>query len=111
MTGFGLSRRTRTFLLWTARLAFLAYFLQLSAVDHWHSHFSDVIGVEGTSAHVMHCHGTSDCATMGGAEFALSAQPATLPVPSIVSLRFESAAQALPEAAFISPPSEPPQAA
>ena len=111
MIGFGLSRHTRTFLLWTARLAFLAYLLQLSAVDHWHSHFSDVVGVEGSSAHVMHCHGAGDCASMGGAEFALSAQPATLPVPSTHSLRFESAAQDMPEAAFISPPSEPPQAA
>jgi hypothetical protein len=110
MTGFGLSRRTRTFLLWTARLALVVYLVQLAAVDHWHTHIGDIEGVEGSSAHVQHCHGAGDCATNAGPAIDANAQPAMLPVPSTVTLGLESPSQIAPEAAFISPPSEPPQA-
>ena len=111
MTRFGLSRRTRFFLLWTARLALVVYLVQLSAVDHWHSPIGNIVGVEGSSAHVEHCHGAGDCSTSGGAALTANAEPTTLPVPSLVSLRLENATQLRPLAVLISPPVEPPQAA
>jgi len=111
MTDSGLPRRTRAFLLWTARLALVAFLIQLGAVDHWHADFGNVVDVEGSSAHVEHCHGTGDCSTSGGSALALNASPATVPVPSIVALRIESPLTRTPQAAFITPPSEPPQAA
>jgi hypothetical protein len=46
----------------TARLAVMVIAVQLAALDH---HFSvqDVVGVEGSSAHALHCHGdTQGCA-------------------------------------------------
>jgi hypothetical protein len=111
MTRFGLSRRTRTFLLWAARLALLAYIMQLGAFDHWHSHFDGVVGVEGSSAHVQHCHGAGDCSAGGGAALVADNLPATLPRAAGITYAFESASQAAPLSAFITPPSEPPQAA
>lgn len=111
MTYFSLSRRTRTFLLWTARLALLVYLVQLSAIDHWHAHFSDVVGVEGTSAHVQHCHGAGDCSSNDSAAFSVTSQPVTLPVPSLFTYGLENPSQPTPQAAFISPPNQPPQAA
>jgi len=111
MTRSGLTRRSRSFLLWTARLALVVYLMQLSAVDHWHSHIGDVVGVEGSSAHVEHCHGAGDCSTTGGPALSANAQPTILPVPSVVALGLDGQAELAPQAAFISPPSEPPQAA
>jgi hypothetical protein len=111
MTRFGLSRRTRFFLLWTARLALVAFVVQLSAVDHWHTHAGDIVGIEGSSAHVEHCHGASDCSTSGSAALTANAEPTTLPVPTYVSFGLEAATSLAPQAAFISPPGEPPRAA
>jgi hypothetical protein len=112
MTRSGLSRRTRFFLLWTARLALVAYLVQLVAIDHWHTHIADVTGIEGTSSHVEHCHGAGDCSSSGGATALASNAPATtLTLPGQTTLRFDHAASLTPEAAFISPPSEPPRAA
>jgi hypothetical protein len=110
MTRFGLSRRTRFFLLWTARLALVAYLVQLSAADHWHSHF-DVAGVENTAVHVSHCHGAGDCSSGGAAVSALGADVVTLPAPHVALRAIEITSLDTPQAAFISPPSEPPQAA
>jgi len=111
MTRLRLSRRTRFFLLWTARLALVAFIVQLSAVDHWHGQFGNVVGVEGSSAHVEHCHAAGDCSTSGSAALTANAEPTTLPVPSVVSFGIEASTLLAPQAAFISPPSEPPQAA
>jgi hypothetical protein len=111
MTRFGLSRRTRFFLLWTARLALVAYLVQLSAIDHWHSHFGDVVGVEGSAAHVQHCHGAGDCSSEGGPALSVYSQPATLPAPAGVSFNLPQLSELTPQSAFITPPSEPPQAA
>jgi hypothetical protein len=111
MSYFGLSRRTRTFLLWTARLALVVYLVQLSAVDHWHADFSDVVGVEGSSAHVQHCHGAGDCSSGDSAAFSVASQPVALPVPSLFTYGLENPSQLAPRAAFIAPPIQPPQAA
>ncbi|HWC31207.1 MAG TPA: hypothetical protein VG845_14090 [Dehalococcoidia bacterium] len=54
--------RLRTLVGITARIALVVMTLQIVAFDH---HFSvkDVVGVEGSSAHTMHCHGdTAGCA-------------------------------------------------
>jgi hypothetical protein len=111
MTRFGLSRRTRNFLLWTARLALVVYLVQLSAVDHWHAHAGDIVGVEGSSEHVQHCHGAGDCSSGGSAALSVYSEPTTLPVPPVQTTRLEQTSQPVPHAAFISPPSEPPRAA
>jgi hypothetical protein len=111
MSYFGLSRRTRNFLLWTARLALVVYLVQLSAVDHWHGHVGDIVGVEGSSAHVQHCHGAGDCSTTSDPGLSANAGPTTLPVPSVVSFGLPVTSESTPQAAFISPPSEPPRAA
>ena len=111
MTRFGLSRRIRFFLLWTARLALVAYLVQLSAADHWHSHFDQVAGVENSAAHVDHCHGAGDCSSGGASAPALGTDVLTLPVPNYTLHGIEISSQTPPQAAFISPPSEPPQAA
>jgi hypothetical protein len=110
MTHFGLSRRTRTFLLWSARLAFLAYFVQISAMDHWHTHITDVLGVQDTSAHVQHCHGAGDCSTSDVSTISANAELETRLIQPAAYFRIETVAQLTPEAAFISPPSEPPRA-
>lgn len=111
MSYFGLSRRTRIFLLWTARLALVVYLVQLSAFDHWHSRFGDVVGVEGSSAHVQHCHGAGDCSTTSDPGLSANAGPTTLPSPSLLSFGLPATSDLTPQAAFISPPSRPPQAA
>jgi len=111
MTHFGLSRRTRFFLLWAARLALVAYVVQLSAIDHWHTHFGDIEGVVGSSAHVQHCHGAGDCSTSDGATISANAELATLSIQPAATFRIETVSQLTPDAAFISPPSEPPRSA
>lgn len=111
MTRFGLSRRTRTFLLWGARLALVAYLVQLSAIDHWHTHITDVVGVEGSSAHVQHCHGAGDCSDGGGALIPADAVLATRQLPPMTTFGVAAASQLTPQAAFIAPPSEPPRSA
>lgn len=108
MTYTELSCRTRTYLLWTARLALVAFVIQLAAVDHWHS---DLSGVEGSPAHAEHCHGAGDCSTGGGAAIALSAQPAPLPRSAALTVGLESPTTIAPQTVFFTPPSEPPQAA
>ncbi|HWC30647.1 MAG TPA: hypothetical protein VG845_11265 [Dehalococcoidia bacterium] len=112
MTTLTLSRRTRTFLLWTARVAFLAYFVQLIAIDHWHTHPSDILGVEGTSTHVEHCHGAGDCSDGGGAvSNPAQAAQASLPLPS-PSLTLGVADNVVaPRAAYTETPGEPPREA
>ncbi|HEY7466238.1 MAG TPA: hypothetical protein VIB47_06055 [Dehalococcoidia bacterium] len=111
MNGFRLSPNTRRFLLWTARLAFLAYFVQIMAIDHWHSHPVDVFGVEGTSAHVAHCHGAGDCSDGGAIPSPTAAAPATLPVPPASLATIAAETQTVPAAALIDTPLQPPRAA
>jgi hypothetical protein len=111
MTGFGLNKRTRAFLLWTARLALLAYLVQIMAIDHWHAHTVDIIGLEGSSAHVAHCHGGGgDCADGGGAATSAVSDVATIPLPPSVAWIEAAGQDRLPAAAFIETPYRPPRA-
>ena len=111
MTGFRLSPKGRRFLLWTARLAFLAHLLQIIAVDHWHAHPSSIAGVEGTAAHVAHCHGGGDCSDGGGV--AGPALPVAAMLPSERSSLTVSDAEGprRPATAFTETPVQPPRAA
>ena len=59
----GSTRRARFFLGLTARVAILTLVFQLLAFDHWHGHPSEMVGVEGSSKHVSHCHGGDSCAS------------------------------------------------
>src|SRR3972149_1840617 len=63
------TRRSRTLLLWLARATVVIYLAQIVAVDHWRPDRSrQVYGVEGSAAHVLHCHADADgCAEGGGA--------------------------------------------
>ena len=110
MTGFRLNKRTRTFLLWSARLAFLAYLFQLMAIDHWHVHPADIVGIEGTSAHVAHCHGGGDCSDSGALAGPAVTEQATLPLspPTLPLEMIDDAGR--PTAVFIETPYHPPRA-
>lgn len=110
MTGFGLNRRSRTFLLWTARLALLAYLLQIMAIDHWHVHPTDMVGVEGSVAHAAHCHGAGDCSDGGAAATLAVSDVATMPLPPSASWIATAGLERLPAAAFIETPYRPPRA-
>ena len=109
MTGFRLSPNTRRFLLWTARLAFLAYFLQIIAVDHWHSHPLDVFGLEGTAAHVAHCHGAGDCSDGGAVASPAIPREATLPGPPPLLQLPLSDNGSVPSTVFTETPLPPPK--
>jgi hypothetical protein len=111
MTGFRLSHSRHRFLLWTARLALVAYLVQIIAIDHWHRHPGEITGVEGSSAHVSHCHGAGDCSDSGAvAAPALSGQ-GTLPVPPVTLAILAAEIDHLPKSAFAETLLQPPRAA
>ena len=113
MTALGTSRRSRKLLLWLARLTLVVYISQLVAVDHWHTDVAQVFGVEGSAAHVLHCHGVASGCAEGGAtgavglpeETALAPLPPT-PLPADALSFIASVQEAFPSA-----PDEPPRAA
>ena len=113
MTALGTSRRSRKLLLWLARLTLVVYVSQLVAIDHWRPDSAQVFGVEGSAAHVVHCHGgASGCADGAAAgavglaeETALAPLPPT-PLPVQVTSFIASVQEAFPSA-----PDEPPRAA
>jgi hypothetical protein len=102
-------RKRRTVILWLARLVLFAYAFQLTAIDHWHRDVNDVVGVEGSSAHTSHCHGSpSSCAEQPGlvgslAEVELTPLP---PAPLIVAF---TQSVTFPGSAFVSTEPQPPQ--
>jgi hypothetical protein len=111
MTGFRLSPSTRRFLLWTARVALLAYLVQIIAVDHWHRHPSDLFGVEGSSAHVAHCHGSGDCSDGGTLSSPGLSESATLPLPPSPMSAIAPDRNHTPGAAYSETLLQPPRAA
>jgi len=111
MTGLRLSPSTRRFLLWTARVAFLAYLIQIIAIDHWQTHPAGVFGVEGTSAHVAHCHGAGDCSDGGAGTSPALSDSATLPLPPSSLAVSATDSDEAPAAAFAETPLQPPRAA
>jgi hypothetical protein len=106
-----LSRKTRTFLLWTARLALVAFFMQIAAVGHWQGGLEGVTGIEGSSVHVDHCHGAGDCASGDGVGTAISATPPLLPAPETAIFNVDIPDARAPQSAFVELATEPPQAA
>ena len=104
-----LPRKTRTFLLWTARLALVAFMMQIAAVGHWHSDLGGVAGVEGSSIHIDHCHGGGDCSSGAGASVAINTAPPHLPLPSTITTFAKESGDRSPTSAFIETVSEPPQ--
>jgi hypothetical protein len=94
-----------------ARLVLLAIVFQLFAVDHWQHDPAEVVGLEGSSAHALHCHGGSDCA--GGAGVLFAAPPVHLQLlPSLAAARAGAVqlSEQEPRSQFFSPSHPPPQA-
>ena len=88
-----LPRRQRLFIGLAARIALLALALQISALDH-HLGIAGVVGIEGTSAHTMHCHGdTAGCADAGSGAIASVDVASVLPLQAARALKVEIAVQ------------------
>jgi hypothetical protein len=104
------SRRIRFFLTWAARLIVVAYVFQLAALDHRHADTSHVRGVEGTSQHVMHCHGAAaGCADGAGAVVAIAEVTLTPAAPQPALYDFVAASLA-PSDVLLPVETQPPQA-
>ena len=111
MTTQALPRRLRLLILWSARLALLAFVFQTTAIDHWHRDASLLEGVVGTQLHALHCHvGSGSCADSAGMVGSLTQASLTpIPPPPLTS-----AAPAVEPSAPDSPltlTDEPPRAA
>jgi hypothetical protein len=112
MTVSGFTCRTRRFLLWTARLALVVYLAQLIAIDHWQAHPVDIVGLEGSSAHVAHCHGAGDCSDGGGAVTSPAlGERSLLPLPSRTLTISAEESETLATAVYREMPLRPPIAA
>jgi hypothetical protein len=111
MTGFRLSHSSRRFLLWTARLALVAYLVQIIAIDHWHRHSGEIVGVEGSAAHVSHCHGAGDCSDSGASVAPALSGRGTLPVPPVTLTVLAAETDHRPKSTFTETLLQPPRAA
>jgi hypothetical protein len=107
----GFSLRTRNFLLTFAQLALVAYMFQVAAVDHWRVDASHVVGVEGTSQHVAHCHGVSTCAEHGGSGTTAPAPVTLIPLAPPAVIERAALAEPSPTDTFVVTPHLPPRAA
>lgn len=103
-----LTPRLRTLINVVARVALVLVALQLSALDH-HFGATEVVGIEGTSAHVQHCHGEpSGCADGGAGAVLALAGVFVLPQEAVRPLGLSQARQpAL--AAAVTAEAEPPR--
>ncbi|MPZ47812.1 MAG: hypothetical protein GEU75_00580 [Dehalococcoidia bacterium] len=108
---FEFSPRVRALVGVTARLVLFVIAFQMVAIDHWHAGDADIIGVENSQTHVLHCHGgTAGCADVSGLAAALD--NVSLTPPSPLSFRFEAESPLLaPQAAFVSAADQPPRQA
>jgi hypothetical protein len=108
----GLNRRTRDFLLILAQLALIAYLFQVLAIDHWNGDPSHLVGIEGSQAHVEHCHGDiSGCSEGAGtATTIILGDMIKLPSPPLARLQAASPDGNSPIEAFAAIPYEPPRA-
>jgi hypothetical protein len=89
----------------------LFYVLQIIAIDHWHPNPADAIGVVGSSAHVVHCHGgVSGCAESGGLTSTLNAT-ATMPLPPTALRAPTTALTTITSDVILPLPDQPPRAA
>jgi len=108
------TRRSRTLLLWLARATVVIYLAQIVAVDHWRPDLSGrVSGVEGSAAHVLHCHADADgCAEGGGAGLVGTLAAASLtPLPPAPVRAVAPSADVSFEEPFLVVPDRPPRAA
>src|SRR5262245_61599309 len=105
-----LSRRSRRFVILVAHVALLAYFLQVAAFDHWHADPSHIVGVEGSSAHVQHCHGSGGGCADGATMSPVVDSSALVPLPPATVREQVEATVSLPSAVFLSSPDQPPRA-
>ncbi len=107
MTATGLSRRSRFWLQWLARLAILAYVFQMSAVDHWHA---NIVPNPGAAAsHSAHCHAdASGCTEVSGLTGTWIEAPMTPLPPATVRGDAPRESLTLVEA-VISAPDQPPR--
>jgi hypothetical protein len=80
MTARSLPPRLRLLILWSARLALLAFVFQTTAIDHWRRDAS-MEGIVGTNLHAMHCHAAGgSCADSAGTVGSLT-DVALTPIP------------------------------
>jgi hypothetical protein len=92
----------------SARAALLAVMLQIAAIDH-HFGVSDVVGIEGSSAHTMHCHGnTSGCADAAGSAVMSLEGAFVLPRQTFMALAL-TARSVTPAEAVVMVEGEPPR--
>ena len=112
MTALGTSRRSRRLFLWLARLAVVVYVAQIAAFDHWQSDATRIFGVEGSSAHVLHCHGdASGCADGATGLVGTLTEAALTPLPPAAVPAALLDARSSPAQPFLPVADEPPRAA
>jgi hypothetical protein len=92
----------------TARIALVVISLQIAALDH-HFEIADVVGVEGTSAHTLHCHDDLARCADGGSS-AVMAIPDAFSLPREVTRPLALESHALrPQAIATRSEPEPPR--
>jgi hypothetical protein len=92
----------------TSRLTLVVLTLQIAAIDH-HLGVSDVVGIEGSSAHTMHCHGNvSGCVDAAGDAAIAIESVFALPREALRPFALQSSL-ANPEAAVTQAEPEPPR--
>jgi hypothetical protein len=102
------SSRLRLFIGITARLALVVVTAQIAALDH-HFGITDVVGVEGSSAHAVHCHGDAGgCAGSASGAVVAMEDAFRLPRQLVRPLALDTAA-IKPAAAVTTVESEPPR--
>jgi hypothetical protein len=103
-----LSSRQSSLIAISARVALLVIAFQIAALDH-HFGISNVVGVEGSSAHTLHCHGeTSGCADAASGAVASIHNAFALPRPILRPLALESVT-ARPRTVNLQAEPEPPR--
>jgi hypothetical protein len=112
MHTLGHKRRARLFIVWFAHLAMLAYVSQIMAFDHLHADPGDVVGLVGSSHHVMHCHGgASGCADGGGSLVSTLGDESLTPLLPAATRMADLPAADVPLEALLSQPELPPRSA
>ena len=101
---------SRRFVFWMAHLALVIYIAQIVAIDHWHVDPAGVVGVPNSSAHVMHCHGSSSCADGASVSTAML-KPAVNPLPPEPRLYTIAPSVPSPDDVYVDTLLEPPRGA
>ena len=106
------SPRVRALIGVLGRLVIFVIAFQMVAIDHWHASPEDIVGLENSQTHVLHCHGGSaGCAdSASGLTVTLDNVSLTPPAPLTIQLDTESDLAA-PRTVFISSVDRPPRTA